>query len=156
MLLAYFNIIDIKIIMNILTILAIIYCLKLIFDIIIRGIQGFKIIPKFIYLYKFNTINIKSIISLYYLQNIVFTMLSLWILYNIMMKLNVFIDNIYLYIISLGITSSLVFISQYPLKGFTFDFNPKGYSIWVYLLFIIFLYVLYLYFTVNSCKYYSI
>jgi hypothetical protein len=64
--------------MNILVILAIVYSLKLIFDIIIRGIQGFKIIPKFIKMYHSNDdYNIKSIISLYYLQNILFTLLSL-------------------------------------------------------------------------------
>jgi hypothetical protein len=134
MLLAYFNNYDIKITMNILSIFAIIYCLKLIFDIFIKGIQAFKTIPEFISLYKTNVINIKSIISLYYIQNIILILLSCWIFYNIIVKLNLFIDNIYIYILFLGIIISLTFIYYYPLKEFTFDINNKGYSIWIYLL----------------------
>src|SRR5215470_14147580 len=60
----------IYIIINILAIFAIIYTFKLILDMIVRSIQVFKIIPEFIRLYKSNVINIKSIISLYYIQNI--------------------------------------------------------------------------------------
>jgi hypothetical protein len=94
--------------MNTLIILAFIYSLKLILDIIIKIIQAIKIIPEFINLYKSNVINIKSIISLYYIQNILLIILSLWILFNILMKLNLFVDNIYLYIISLCILSSII------------------------------------------------
>jgi len=147
-LVAYINHYYIKIIINILTILAIIYSLKLIFDIIIKGIQALKIIPEFIILYRSNVINIKSIISLYYLQNIILILLSSWILYNIFIKLNLFID-IYKYIISFGIVSSLIFIHYYPLKGFHFDQNIKNYSLWVYLILLFF--VLFYYFTFNYC-----
>jgi hypothetical protein len=115
--------------MNTLIILAFICSLKLILDIIIKIIQAIKIIPEFINLYKSNVINIKSIISLYYIHNILLIILSLWILFNILMKLNLFVDNIYLYIISLGIISSIIFIYYYPLKGFSFDLNHKGYSL---------------------------
>jgi hypothetical protein len=72
-----------------------IYSFKLIFDIIIRCIQAYKIIPEFIRLYKQNMINIKSIISLYYLQHVFFIALSLWILYIILSKFNLVIDGIY-------------------------------------------------------------
>jgi len=77
LLLAYFTNHTIKIIMNILSIFAIIYSLKLIFDIILRSIQAFKIIPEFITLYKSSYVNINFIISFYYIQNILFIMLSL-------------------------------------------------------------------------------
>jgi hypothetical protein len=68
----YFNLI-----VQLLVILSTIYSLKLIFDIMNRGIQAFRIIPEFIKLYKSNTAHIKSIISLYYIQNMLFMLLSL-------------------------------------------------------------------------------
>jgi len=76
LLLVYLNHYYINMIINIFFIFATIYSIKLIFDIIVRSIQAFKIIPEFIRLYKYNYVNIKSIISLYYLQNILLMMLS--------------------------------------------------------------------------------
>ena len=61
---------------TILTIFTIIYSLKLIFDVIYKRIQAFRIIPEFIKLYKSNVLNIKSIITFYYLQNILLMSLS--------------------------------------------------------------------------------
>jgi type II secretory pathway component PulF len=92
-------------------------------DIIIRGVQAFKIIPEFISQYKqassaspaSQMMNIKSIISLYYIQNIFFMLLSCWILYLLFSKLNMFIDSIYLLIIYFGILGSILF---YPLVPF--------------------------------------
>ena len=126
-----------SLIVQILFILSIIYSLKLIFDIIKRIIQAYKIIPEFISLYKDNMLNIKSLISLYYIQNIFFNLLSCWILFNILSKLNTFIDGIYLVITGLGIISSIIFIYYYPLKGFNFKNNNKNYPIWVYLILLI-------------------
>jgi len=78
-------------IMLLLIIFTAVYSLKLTIDIIIRGVQAFKIIPEFISQYKqassanpspaSQMMNIKSIISLYYIQNIFFMLLSCWILY---------------------------------------------------------------------------
>src|SRR5215469_9101418 len=96
LLLVYLNHYYINMIINIFFIFATIYSIKLIFDIIVKSILAFKIIPEFIKMYKSNIINIKSIISLYYIQNILLMLLSSWILYNILIKLNLFIDNIYL------------------------------------------------------------
>ena len=124
---------------SILTLLCTLYSLKLIFDIMVRFIQAFKIIPEFIKMYNNEMKNIKSIISLYYIQNIFFILLSCWILFNIFIKLNTFIDGIYLFIIGLGIISSLVFIYYYPLTSFNFNVNIKIYPIWVYLLFFTFI-----------------
>lgn len=127
------------IIMLLLIILTTVYSLKLMIDIIIRGVQAFKIIPEFIYQYKQASsaspsfgpsalhaspsfgpqmMNIKSIISLYYLQNIFFMLLSCWILYLLFSKLNMFIDSIYLLIIYFGILGSILF---YPLVPFNFS-----------------------------------
>src|SRR5215470_6519497 len=76
-LLLYFDHYYVNIIMNILSIFAIIFCLRLIFGIVKRCLQAFGIIPKFISLYKTKSDNVKTIISLYYLQNIFFILLSL-------------------------------------------------------------------------------
>jgi hypothetical protein len=43
--------------------------------------------------------------TLYYVQNILFMLLSTWILVNILTKLNTFIDDIYLFILSLSVIS---------------------------------------------------
>jgi hypothetical protein len=121
-----------------------IYSLKLISDLIIRIIQAYKIIPEFYHLYKNNEVDgIKSIISLYYLQNIFFITLSCWILYIIFIKLNIFVPSVYLLIIYFGILSSITFIVLYP-NLFTFKIEEsasevKMYSLWLYLLLIFFI-----------------
>lgn len=130
-----------NIFISILGILSTIYALKLIFDIICRCIQAYKIIPEFIK-WSNDKKDIKSIMTLYYLQNIFFILLSLWILYIILTKLNLVMDNIYIFIISFGIISSLIFINYYPLHDFN---NPlllersKDYPFYIYLIIIIFL-----------------
>lgn len=100
-----------KIVINILIIFTINFSLKLIFDVIYKGIQAFKIIPKFIKMYQSNTINIKSIISFYYLQNIFFYVIIFMDLLEYFYQ--TFIEDSYLYI---GIISSLIFIFYFPLK----------------------------------------
>jgi hypothetical protein len=110
-------------IMLLLILFTTVYSLKLMIDIIIRGVQAFKIIPEFIYQYKqassaSQMMNLKSIISLYYIQNIFFMLLSCWILYLLFSKLNMFIDSIYLLIIYFGILGSILF---YPLVPFNFS-----------------------------------
>lgn len=125
--------------MNILILFVITYCIKLIFDILIKFIQLFKFIPKFINLYNINInnkYNIILIIILYYIQNVLFITLFIWILYSIFMKLDIFIDNIYIYIIFVGIALSLLFIHYYPLNEFNVNFNIKQYPLWVYFLLI--------------------
>ena len=133
----------INIIIYILLILSVIYSLKLIFDIIKRIIQAYKIIPEFIKWYNNDVKDIKSIITLYYIQNIFFILLSCWILYIMFSKINTFIDGIYLFIIGLGIISSIIFIHYYPIKEFNLNTNMKNYSIWVYL-FILLLVIFYI------------
>ena len=133
--------IDNLIFIKIIVVLSMLYSYILIFNIFIKTIQAFKIIPHFISFYKQNIKNIQSIISLYYLQNIFFVLLSSWILYNIINKLNLFIDNSQLYILILGILSSLLFFYSYPLKEM-FNINvikntPK-YPLYIYILFICF------------------
>lgn len=126
-----------------LLILSSIYALKLIFDIIKRMIQSYKIIPEFIQWYKNDVQNIKSIMSIYFIQNICFMVLSLWILYMILSKLNTFIDDIYLIIISLGILTSIIFFYNYPCvinKSLNINIdNMKDYPIWVYVLLLVFM-----------------
>jgi hypothetical protein len=114
-----------------------IYSIKLIFNLINRLIQSFKIIPEFIKWMKNDIKNIKLIITIYYIQNIFFMIISILILYNIFLKLNLFIENIYLYIIIFGILFSLIFIYYYPLKGFNLK-NNNPYPISVYLLLFVF------------------
>jgi hypothetical protein len=114
---------------NLLLILTFFYSLKLIFDIIYKCVQAIKIIPEFIKLYKFNVINIKSVIILYYLQNIFFILFSCWILFVIFSKLNIFIDNISIYILAFGIISSIIFIYKYPIKQFNFENNINNYPL---------------------------
>jgi hypothetical protein len=117
-----------------------IYCLKLLVFIIKRIIQAHIIIPEFIRLYKQGNLdNIKSIIILYFIQNILFISLSSWILYITLTKLNLFIDNIYLYILVSGIISSLIFFYYYPIKSFNINTNIKHYPIWIYLLLLFFI-----------------
>jgi hypothetical protein len=117
--------------------LSIIYSIKLIFDIIKRCIEAYKIIPDFINYYKKEKENISTIISLYYIQNVFFILLSSFIFYNIIVKLYLLNENIHLYIIILGIISSIIFFKYYPLKEFKLSYNTN-YSLWVYLLLIIF------------------
>lgn len=141
------------IIMLLLIIFTTVYSLKLMIDIIIRGVQAFKIIPEFISQFKQaasppfprcarqseggeNALHasqmmkrsLKSIISLYYIQNIFFILLSCWILYLLFSKLNIFIDSIYLLIIYFGILGSILF---YPLVPFNLStaLAVKNYSI---------------------------
>jgi len=64
------------IIFNLLLFFTSLYSFKLIFDIINKLMQGYKVISEFIRLYKENVINIKSIITYYYIQNIFFILLS--------------------------------------------------------------------------------
>lgn len=51
-------------------------------------------------------------------------------------KLNLFIDGIYLFIITLGILSTIIFIYCYSLPGFNINQNLKEYSLKCYLFFI--------------------
>jgi len=104
----------------------------------IKCIQSFKIIPEFIQWYKQNIKDIKFIITYYYIQNLFFILLSSWILYNIIIKLNLFIDNIHLFILGFGFIFSFIFILYYPLKDFTFYYNEQGYSLKLYFLFVLF------------------
>jgi hypothetical protein len=128
------------IIMQLLIIFTTIYALKLMSDLIIRIIQAFKIIPEFIKMYHNNMLNIKSIISLYYIQNILFMLLSIWILYILFNKLSLFIDGIYLFIICFGIVGSINFYYAFPnLFSFNISQTFADYSIYVYLLFIFFI-----------------
>jgi hypothetical protein len=118
-------------------ILSSIYSIKLVFDNINRSFQAIKIIPDFINWYKQDVKNIKSIISLYYLQNLFFVLLSSYILYNIISKLSLFINNVDLFILISGLIFSFIFIYNYPLKSFILNTNIKTYPIWVYLLLIL-------------------
>jgi hypothetical protein len=122
-------------------ILSTIYALKLIFDIIKRIIQSYKIIPEFKIWMRRDIKDIKSIITIYYLQNIFFILLSGWILFIILAKLNSFIEGIYFIIISLGVISSLVFLYCNPLTSFNLisknNLNDK--SLWIYLLLLLFI-----------------
>lgn len=116
----------------------------------LRIIQANKIIPE---LYNAMSspshtgmINIKSFIFLYYIQNSLFIALSLWILYMILIKLNLFIEDIYLFIITSGILGSIVFISYHPLQRSRVEsledllFNNKIYPLYKYLLFLLFIF----------------
>lgn len=136
-------------IISIIVIFSTIYAFKLIFDIIVRSVQAYKIIPEFIKWYndplpKILKIHIKSIMTLYYIQNMFFMLLSGWILYIIMIKLNLFIDNIYLYILTSGIISSIVFIHYYPPSHTSFNLisqtKIKDLPLWVYVSFILFIF----------------
>ena len=134
-------------IIQLLIIFTTIFSIKLMIDIIIRCVQSFKIIPDFIKSYKAGLINIKSIISFYYLQNIIFLMLSLWILYIIYIRLNIFLgedSQIYLLIIFFGVVGSINFYYAFPnLLIFNIagevEHNTNKYSNFVYLLFIFFI-----------------
>lgn len=127
------------IIIKLLFLFAILYSIKLILDIIKRCIQAFKIIPEFIKWYKQDVKDIKQIITSYYILNILLILLSSYILYHIIIKLNIFIENIYLYIIISSILSSFVFFHYYPINNFYLNNNIKEYSLFVYLLFIFFI-----------------
>lgn len=127
---------------RILIFFSLIYCLKLFIYLIKRIIQAYKIIPEFIKMYKQQNLNnIKSIITLYYIQNILFILLSNYILFNIISKLNLFINFIYLYILILGLIGSYIFFIYYPLKNFNFynNNNIKDYPIYIYLLLLLFI-----------------
>jgi hypothetical protein len=128
----------INIIIGILIILSSIYCIKLIFDIMNRCIQAYKVIPEFIKMHNNKVLNIKSIMNIYYIQHIFFILLPLWILYNITSKLNLFINSIDIFIITLGVIGSIVFFHFYSINSFNFDNNIKNYPIWVYLLLLLF------------------
>jgi len=117
-------------------ILSSIYSIKIVFDNINKSFQAIKIIPDFINWYKQDVKNIKSIISLYYLQNIFFVLLSSFILYNIISKLSLFINNVDLFILLFGIIFSLIFIYNFKFK-FILSSNIKTYPIWVYLMLIL-------------------
>jgi hypothetical protein len=138
----------ILIIRDLLIFFTIVYSIKLIFGsagVIKRCIQSFKIIPEYIKWKKEGYKNMTSIIVIYYILNIFFMIISIVILYNILLKLNLFIENIYLYIIIGGVLFSLVFMYYYPLKDFNFNNNTKTYSIWVYcLLFIFFIFYIFI------------
>ena len=127
-----------------LLILSILYSIKLIFDNINRISQAFLIIPEFIFWYKQDVKNIKSIITLYYIQNIFFILLSSFILYNILNKLSLFINNVDIFILTSGIISSIIFFYNYPLRKFTLNTNIKTFSIWVYLL-LLFFFIFYIF-----------
>jgi hypothetical protein len=126
-------------IIKLLFLFTILYAIKLILDILKRGIQAFKIIPDFIYWYRQDVKDIKQIITSYYILNIFLILLSSYILYHIILKLNVFIENVYLYIIVGGILSSFVFFNYYPINKFYLNTNVKEYSLYVYLLLIFFI-----------------
>jgi hypothetical protein len=123
---------DFIFIKNILVLLTILYSIKLIFFMIKRIIQTFKIIPQFFIWYKKNIKCIKSIIVLYYIQNLLLISLSNYILYNIFTSLNLYIENISLYIISIGVVISLTFLHFYPLKEFKL-YNVKDNPFWVFI-----------------------
>jgi hypothetical protein len=133
-------------IIKLLFLFTILYAIKLILDILKRGIQAFKIIPDFIYWYRQDVKDIKQIITSYYILNLLLILLSSYILYHIIIKLNVFIENIYLYIIVGGILSSFVFFNYYPINKFYLNTNVKEYSLFIYLLFILFIYLLFILF----------
>jgi hypothetical protein len=126
-------------IIKLLFLFTILYTIKLILDILKRSIQAFKIIPDFIHWYKQDVKDIKQIITSYYILNILLILLSSYILYHIIIKLNIFIENVYLYIIVLGVLSSFVFFNYYPINNFYLNTNIKEYSLYVYLLFIFFI-----------------
>ena len=132
---------NIIIITQILLILSSIYAFKLIFNLIKKMIQSYKIIPEFIKWYKNDINDIKSIITLYYIQNMFYMLITTWILYIILGKLNTFIEGVYLSIISIGIISSIVFLYYYPLKSFNLipSTNIKDNSLWVYVLLLVFM-----------------
>ena len=139
LLLNYLHNNTINIIITLLGTLAVIYSLKLIFDIINKCIQAYKIIPDFIKWFNNDIKNIKLIISFYYLQNIFFNFLSCWIIYIIIYKLYMFIEGIYLFIITTGILSKIIFLYYFGNKRFNIDFYHKGYPIWVYLILVFFI-----------------
>jgi hypothetical protein len=121
----------------------ILYTLYLIFYIIKRCIEAYKIIPEFIIWHKLDVKNIKSIISYYYIQKIFFISLSIYILYNVFNSLNLYINSIHIYIITIGILSSIIFIKCYPLNKFKI-YSVKEHSLIFYLLLFIF-FILYIY-----------
>ena len=114
------------------------YALNLIFDLIYRCVQAYKIIPEFITWYNKGVKNISSIITFYYIQNILFMLLSGWILYVILTKLNLFVEDIYLFIITIGIMLSIIFIYYYPLHKPNIP-TVGYYPFYIYLLFILFI-----------------
>jgi hypothetical protein len=118
--------------------LSALYVIKLIFDIINRVIQAYKVIPLLIKMIN-NNENIKSILNIYCVQSIAIIILSLWILNIILLKLSLIIDNVYLYTITLGIVSSLIFFTLKPITLFNLNYNINNYSIWNYLLLFFFI-----------------
>lgn len=157
-----------NIFISFLAIFSTIYSLKLICDIIFRCVAAYKIIPELIKWSKSlnSTVpdlpqgkegcvkDMKSIMSLYYLQNVFFILLSCWILYILLSKLNLFMDGIYLFIITLGIIGSIIFIHYYPpfysdtaidsqrngrINSLMLNTAVKDYPIYIYLLFILFI-----------------
>jgi hypothetical protein len=126
-------------------ILSSIYSIKLVFDILNKCFQAFSIIPDFINWYKQDVKNIKSIITYYYIQNILLILLSSFILYVIVNKLSLFINNVDLFILLFGIIFSLIFIYNFKFKfKFILNSNIKTLPIWVYLL-IIFFFIFYIF-----------
>jgi hypothetical protein len=120
----------INIIIGLLIILSTIYSLKLIFDILNRGMYALKIIPEFIKMYNNKELNIKSIMNIYYIQSIFFILLSNWILFIILSKLRLFINDIDLFIMTFGVIGSIIIFSLKSNKEFNLDINNyKVYSI---------------------------
>lgn len=90
----------------------IIYSIKLISDLIIRIIQVYLINDKTDNEASHN--DVKSIIKYYYTQNLLFTLLSLWILYLIFSRSPHTDITIYLLIIYFGMLTSIYLICSFP------------------------------------------
>jgi hypothetical protein len=113
--------------------LSFIYSIKLIFDIFIKGVYALKAIPMFYKLIKENKIkNINSIITLYFLQNLLFVYLFLYVLSNILYKLNDILNYSDFIILILGLSNTVIFTRFYPIKSFRFNSKIKDYSLIVW------------------------
>jgi hypothetical protein len=134
------NNLSILILTKMLILFSILYSIKIIFDITGKIIQFFNIIHQFNIWYNENLRNIIPIITYFILQNIFIISLSSLIFYNINIKLNLFIEDIYLYIIFIGSLSSIFFYYYYPLNKFKIH-NLKEQSLLNYFLFVIFIFL---------------
>ena len=133
------------ILIYILILLSSIYLIYLLNILISRSYYFLKLIPKFYVWYKSNKKNILSIIFFYNIKYIILSLLSLFIIYNIIIKLNLYIEEIYIYPLFIGFVLSIYLIGYYSDKDINLNYNTNNKSLIFYLLIIILIPFYYLY-----------
>lgn len=140
------------VLLYLLILLSSIYLIYLLNILISRSYYMYKIIPKFIIWYRENKDDILYIIFIYNIKYILLSLLSLFIMYNIIIKLNIYIKDIYIYPLLIGFVLSIYLISSNQRKYIELNYNYKykSYIFYVIIILLIPFYYLYVPFCVNK------